>query len=473
MPPRFSLICPTYNVERYLPRFLRSIEEQSFDLRQVEVILVDDGSTDSSGDLLTTWSAERRHPTNYVRQQNSGLSSARNHGLRLATGEWILFPDPDDALTPDLLTRLDAFLRHHREPTYDIVALRRLIYVEETGKVKDTHPLGVHFDEGDRVVDVGPRTKEFQLAVNSAAVRRSAIVASGVEFSDVPLFEDALFIGRLLIRRGTGLGLCGEAEYLWTRRSGGGSMTQSSWRRPSMYDEVLRDGYLELLRDAAEHYGQVPDWAARAVLYGIHWYVRTEQKPENPIAALPGPMVDVLNAHVSEAVGMMDVDQVRDFDLSSNLEVLWGLRSFREEAFASPALVTSQDGRDVEVRITHRGALPDFKLVFDGAQANTVRREEPVTVLGRERLRRTTCSATPPRNTRSLEVHLNDVPWQLVTTTRSPSGGHAPHAVTRIKVRDLPGPIPASASVTQRLRAMLRSFAEIMARTGPRRSPAR
>jgi glycosyltransferase involved in cell wall biosynthesis len=459
MPPRFSLICPTYNVESYVHRFLRSIEEQSFDLQQVEVVLVDDGSTDSSGEILAAWSTERDHPTKFVHQQNAGLSAARNHGLRLATGEWVLFPDPDDALAPDLLTKVDAFVRLHHDPPYDIVALRRLIYVEDTGRVKDTHPLGVHFDEGDRVVDVGPHTREFQLAVNSAALRRSAIVSSGVEFPDISLFEDALFIGDLLMRRGTGLGFCAGAEYLWTRRSTGGSMTQSSWARRSMYDEVLRDGYLKLLRDASVRYGQVPDWAARAVLYGIHWYVRIEQKPENPIVDLPDPIVDVLNKHVVEAIGMMDIKQVRDFDLAPNLEVLWGLRSFREETFVSPALVTAQRGRDIAVELTHKGVLPDLVLTFDGEAAHSSRREEPIRVLGRNRLTRTTFTATAPRRARSLEVLLNSLPWQLITSTRTSPRGDGSEIRTQLRLRDVAEPNRGPRSSARRIRAAVRSLA--------------
>jgi len=467
MPPRFSLICPTYNVERYLRRFLRSIEDQSFDLRQVEIILVDDGSTDSSGEILAAWSAERDHPTKFVHQQNAGLSAARNHGLRLATGEWVLFPDPDDALTRDLLTKVDAFLRTHHDPTYDIVALRRLIYVEETGRVKDTHPLGAHFDEGDRVVDVGPRTREFQLAVNSAALRRSAIVSSGVEFPDIPLFEDALFIGELLMRRGTGLGFCAGAEYLWTRRSTGESMTQSTWVRPSMYDEVLRDGYLKLLRSASDHYGSVPDWAARAVLYGIHWYLRIEQKEMSPIGGPHGPDIDMLNRNVAQLIEMMDATQVHEFDLAPNHQILWGLRSFRDETFVSPALVTARRGREIVVELTHKGVLPDFALEFDGEAAESVRHQEPVSVLGRDRLMRTTFATAAPRGAQSLEVRLAGLPWQVITSTRASARGGGSEIRTRLRVRDLMEPHRGPKIAARRLRAAIRSFAAGLPRVVP------
>ncbi len=100
---RLSIIIPVYNAEEYLDRCLESIFEQTF--ASYEVILVDDGSTDSSPMICDRYSAtDSRFRT--IHKPNGGVSSARNAGINLAKGEYLMFVDSDDALLPDSLDRM-------------------------------------------------------------------------------------------------------------------------------------------------------------------------------------------------------------------------------------------------------------------------------------------------------------------------------------------------------------------------------
>jgi len=100
---RISMIIPVYNAEDYLDRCLESVFEQSF--TSYEVILVDDGSTDSSPLICDRYSAtDPRFRT--IHKENGGVSSARNAGMDLAKGEYLMFVDSDDALLPDALERM-------------------------------------------------------------------------------------------------------------------------------------------------------------------------------------------------------------------------------------------------------------------------------------------------------------------------------------------------------------------------------
>ena len=97
---RLTIIVPVYNAEDYLDRCLVSILEQGFS--SYEVILVDDGSTDSSPMICDRYSAtDPRFRT--IHKKNGGVSSARNAALDLAQGEYVMFVDSDDALLPDSL----------------------------------------------------------------------------------------------------------------------------------------------------------------------------------------------------------------------------------------------------------------------------------------------------------------------------------------------------------------------------------
>ena len=109
--PKVSIVIPVYNTERYLKRCLDSITAQT--LRDIEIILVDDGSTDGSSDIADAiQSMYASSPNNLItsspaikviHQSNAGLSAARNTGIAVAQGDYILFVDSDDYLQPNVL----------------------------------------------------------------------------------------------------------------------------------------------------------------------------------------------------------------------------------------------------------------------------------------------------------------------------------------------------------------------------------
>lgn len=92
-----SVIVPVYNVNSYLQECFDSICRQSY--RNIEIILVDDGSTDGSGELCDVL-ATKDDRTIVLHKENGGLSDARNAGLRIARGDWISFVDSDDYISP-------------------------------------------------------------------------------------------------------------------------------------------------------------------------------------------------------------------------------------------------------------------------------------------------------------------------------------------------------------------------------------
>ena len=91
--PKVSIIVPVYNVERYLRQCLDSLVDQTY--QNIEIICVDDGSTDASSEILTEY-ALKNSKVRVIRQENSGLSVARNVGFSFATGEYVMYVDSDD-----------------------------------------------------------------------------------------------------------------------------------------------------------------------------------------------------------------------------------------------------------------------------------------------------------------------------------------------------------------------------------------
>ena len=108
--PIVSIIVPVYNVEKYINRCIDSILAQTF--TDWECILVVDGSPDKSGEICDEYSA-RDSRIRVIHKPNGGVSSARNVGINLATGEWITFVDSDDFIDADSLFSMVELTKHY------------------------------------------------------------------------------------------------------------------------------------------------------------------------------------------------------------------------------------------------------------------------------------------------------------------------------------------------------------------------
>ena len=100
---KVSIIVPIYNTAKYLPTCLDSILNQTY--QNLEIILIDDGSTDNSAKIIDDYAKKDPH-IKAIHQKNAGQSATRNHGLSIATGDYISFIDSDDEVTPDFIESL-------------------------------------------------------------------------------------------------------------------------------------------------------------------------------------------------------------------------------------------------------------------------------------------------------------------------------------------------------------------------------
>lgn len=103
--PKFSIIIPVYNVEKYLKKCLESVYNQTY--KNYEVIVVNDGTKDNSMDIV------KNYPAKVINQKNQGLSVARNNGVEKASGEYILFLDSDDYIEKGLLKEINKSLNNN------------------------------------------------------------------------------------------------------------------------------------------------------------------------------------------------------------------------------------------------------------------------------------------------------------------------------------------------------------------------
>lgn len=206
----FSIIIPVYNTARYLAACLDSVLSQNTDMRY-EIICVNDGSTDESGDILEKY----RNDFSSIRvitQENRGLSVARNVGMRNAKGDYILFLDSDDVLADHALQQMYEALDKNTD--IDMLAFNsELWYADNTEScilpnVTFNHEQMIEYKQGmDYYVDFVKKRKWGPSAVCFYLFKRLLLIENRLEFEAGLLHEDELFVPQVMAVAGKTLTL--------------------------------------------------------------------------------------------------------------------------------------------------------------------------------------------------------------------------------------------------------------------------
>ena len=128
----FSIIIPIFNVEKYIHDAVQSVLKQNY--TNYEIILIDDGSTDKSGTICDEY-AEEYSQILVIHQTNGGLSSARNTGLIISQGEYIVFVDGDDMLAEGALRKLEEVIHEYNSP--ECIISRRQAFITDSRKTEE------------------------------------------------------------------------------------------------------------------------------------------------------------------------------------------------------------------------------------------------------------------------------------------------------------------------------------------------
>ena len=187
---KLSIIIPIYNVEDTLRRCLESVQKQMDD--RMEVLIVDDGSTDTSGQIAEQMTAGRTD-CRLIRQANKGLSAARNAGIEAATGEYITFTDSDDFVARGTYTALLAVLAEH--PAYDILEYPVMVHY---GCPAKQHLLTFHDTVVESVRDYWLSGGHRHTYACNKLYRRE--IFADIRFPEGKAFEDAYTYPFLLQR---------------------------------------------------------------------------------------------------------------------------------------------------------------------------------------------------------------------------------------------------------------------------------
>ncbi len=187
--PLVSVLIPAYNAEKYIKDTLISVVSQSW--RNVEIIVLDDGSTDSTGDIVRSFDDER---IRYIRQDNTGVGKARNRLLSLSSGPLVLFVDADDILSPSFIEML--YLEKERASASAASSSVIPFRGKRPGKAKGK--AGVRVYSGREYVRL--MTKPFGEFCYSHSRLFDRDLFDGLFFPEDRIFEDVVLMPQVVLR---------------------------------------------------------------------------------------------------------------------------------------------------------------------------------------------------------------------------------------------------------------------------------
>jgi glycosyltransferase involved in cell wall biosynthesis len=375
--PTFSLISAVYEVARYLPEFLTSVERLRGGLADVELVFVSDGSPDESEQIIEDWIRRTGAPARLLRKENGGPGSARNHGLDAATGTWVSFPDPDDVLDEDYLDAVRRFLAttEQADTPVSAVAARVLQFTEDPMAARDDHLLAYRYAGGDRAVRLDEEPRYFHTHVASGFYRRSVVESRGLRF-DPRLrvaFDDAAFAAAYLLAHDHPvLGVVPGARYRYRKRADGSSVVGRMWTRPAKYTEVPQHGYLHLLRLRPV----APRWLQNLVLYDLQWYFFEHEQPDSPNARLAPELNAAFLDLLDQVLELVDEEALLAYSLHSTAlhhRTAWLARK-TGRLVRPEARVVERDPTTRRVRLSYHCSTgdPDERITVDGVRRHPV-----------------------------------------------------------------------------------------------------
>ncbi len=263
-----SVIMPVYNVEAYIREAADSVTDQTLDFSRIQLIMVDDGSTDGSGTICDEYQEMYPENVTVIHKKNGGLASARNAGLPYVEGRFFNFLDSDDKLSPEAFSEVFQFFSSHEDET-DVCTIPVYYFEAWEGE----HWQNYKFDSGSRVISLLSEYDNTLMFVNASFYKHC--------LKDRIWFDSHLVCGEdmkanlgILMEKMT-IGVVASARYYYRRRQNESnpSLIQRAKKKKGFYDD-----YFTYLTDWAFHaykdkFGFVPLFVQNEIMSDLQWRI--------------------------------------------------------------------------------------------------------------------------------------------------------------------------------------------------------
>ena len=262
MEKKVSVIIPVYNVEKYLGETINSVINQDIDFeKNVELILVNDGSKDDSEKVCKEY--EEKYPNNikYYYKDNSGVSDTRNFGYTKAHGKYIMFLDADDLINKKSLRLTSNFLDKHSEVNFVISRVRFFDAMEKW------HYMDFRFKGNKKVVDITKDIKYCQYHSTGILIRKDAL--KKIKFDhNIRFGEDMKFMSQILFDNGK-FGIEKNSILYYRKRQEETSAVQTQFKNKSYYLNTMKDSFRFILDEAKKRYGEIPPYFMHYIMNSL------------------------------------------------------------------------------------------------------------------------------------------------------------------------------------------------------------
>lgn len=230
---KVSVIIPVYNTEKYLPACLNSLIKQK--LRDIEIICINDGSTDNSGAILKDYTAKDKRII-VIDRVNAGQSAARNYGISIARGEYLGFVDSDDAVDPDYFQKLYAAAKKY---DCDIACAGFKKFKIIDGNIHLKYKKYEVFSDITKKVSAADIPNHNYIW--NKIYRRSSFLATGIKFPEGRFFEDIAILIKILYSMGKMVTV--PKTYYHYRRRENSTVTNSSQKHKNDFELAKKEMY--------------------------------------------------------------------------------------------------------------------------------------------------------------------------------------------------------------------------------------
>lgn len=195
----FSIIVPVYNVEKYISTCLSSILLQTYD--NYEIIIIDDGSTDDSPSIIDSYALQNPEKIASLHKKNGGLSSARNEGIKMSTGRYIIFLDSDDWFeSKNILINLHEYIVNNTYPNVIVNLLETYIEGSEITECKYLFDVKYSGKNSMDILSYLLSIKGIFMGTPAFVIDRKYLIDKKLFFTDNLFYEDNLWLAQLFMR---------------------------------------------------------------------------------------------------------------------------------------------------------------------------------------------------------------------------------------------------------------------------------
>lgn len=268
---KFSVVIPIYNVENYIEETIQSVINQTIGFEEnIQMILVNDGSPDNSEEICLEY--KNKYPNNiiYVKQENAGVSAARNNGMNYIEGKYVNFLDSDDKWDLDAFEKVYEFFEK-RYNKVDLISCRMKFFEAR----EDYHTLDYKFNK-DRIIDIHEDYNCIQLHITSSFLK--ADILESYEFDTSLKFgEDAKFVSLVILNKQK-YGVIRSTNLNYRKRHNCSSAIQNKDKSIEWYTTTTERYYKGLINYCLNNFGEVIPYIQYIIMYDLQWRLKTDIK---------------------------------------------------------------------------------------------------------------------------------------------------------------------------------------------------